>query len=239
MLKSVPKLLLSLFVLLAIEGLAQVKPSSASDRLSVTAQRKSLSDQSLMNHVPFRNIGPSIMSGRVVDVDVNPADPTEFYVAYATGGLWHTVNNGQSFVSIFDSTDILTIGDIAVNWKTRSIWVGTGEVNSSRSSYAGMGVYRSNNNGKSWQYLGLPESHHIGKIQLHPSNDQVAWVAVLGHLYSSNKERGVYKTTDGGNTWKLVLYADENTGAVDMDINPSNPDELYAAMWYKTRTASN
>lgn len=239
MLKSVPKLLLSLLVLLSVKAWAQVKPTGASERLMVTTQRKSLADQSLINHVPFRNIGPSIMSGRVVDVDVNPADPTEFYVAYATGGLWHTVNNGQSFVPIFDSTDILTIGDIAINWKTRSIWVGTGEVNSSRSSYAGMGIYRSNNYGKSWQYLGLPESHHIGKIQLHPTNDQVAWVAVLGHLYSPNKERGIYKTSDGGNTWKLVLYSDENTGAVDMDINPSNPDELYAAMWYKTRSASN
>lgn len=236
---AIPKLLLSLVLLITANSWAQVKPTSAADRLSVTAQRKALSAQSLVNQVPFRNVGPAIMSGRVVDVDVNPADPTEFYVAYATGGLWHTINNGQSFVSIFDSTDILTIGDIAVNWKSRAIWVGTGEVNSSRSSYAGMGIYRSNNNGKSWQYLGLPESHHIGKILLHPTDESVAWVAALGHLYSSNKERGVYKTSDGGQNWKQVLYVDDNTGAVDMDINPANANELYAAMWYKTRTASN
>ncbi len=123
------------------------------------------------------------MSGRVVDIDANPTDPTEFYLAYASGGLWHTTNNGQSFQSIFDSTDILTIGDIAVNWKTRTIWVGTGEVNSSRSSYAGMGVYKSNDNGKHWDWMGLPESHHIGKIQLHPTDPNTVWVAALGHPF--------------------------------------------------------
>src|SRR6185436_7220890 len=119
--------------------------------------------------------------------------------------LWYTKNNGLSFKSIFDSADIITIGDIAVKWNDggsgNTIWIGTGEVNSSRSSYAGIGVYKSDDGGKTWQYLGLPDSHHIGKIQLHPTNDKIAWVAVLGHLYSPNKERGVYKTTDGGKTW--------------------------------------
>ncbi|TMP77131.1 glycosyl hydrolase, partial [Pseudoalteromonas phenolica] len=98
-------------------------------------------------------------------------------------------------------------------------------------SYAGMGVYKSSDNGKSWEWLGLPESHHIGKIQLHPTNPNVAWVAALGHLYSPNKERGVYKTIDGGKTWKQVLAVDDNTGAVDLDLNPQNPNELYAATW--------
>jgi photosystem II stability/assembly factor-like uncharacterized protein len=183
------------------------------------------------------------MSGRVVDIEVNPDDPTEFYVAYATGGLWHSTNNGQSFTPLFDNEDILFIGDIAVNWsgktENRMIWIGSGEVNSSRSSYAGLGMYKSINNGKTWEYLGLPESHHIGKVQLHPADPNTAWVAVLGHLYSPNKERGVYKTTDGGKTWKHTLYVDDNTGAVDLDINPQNPNEAYAAMWYKTRSAWN
>jgi photosystem II stability/assembly factor-like uncharacterized protein len=179
------------------------------------------------------------MSGRVVDIEVNPQDPTEFYVAYASGGLWQTKNNGQSFTSIFDSVDVLTIGDIAVNWQNRHIWVGTGEVNSSRSTYAGLGVYRSSNNGKSWEYLGLPESHHIGKIQLSAKDPNTAWVAVLGHLYSESKERGIYKTTDAGKTWNQTLAIDANTGAIDVDIDPSNEQNLYAAMWYRTRTASN
>src|SRR4030095_9308082 len=141
---------------------AQVKATPAEERLKATQQRLALEKKSIVNEVKFRSIGPSIMSGRVVDLDVNPDDPTEFYVAYATGGLWHTTNNGQSFTPIFDSTDVLFIGDIAVNWnaKPRIIWVGTGEVNSSRSSYAGIGVYKSVDNGKNWEYAGLPESHH-------------------------------------------------------------------------------
>lgn len=216
---------------------AQVNPTPAAERMKVTEQRKALAAKSQVNDIPFRNIGPSIMSGRVVDIDANPEDPTEFYVAYATGGLWHTKNNGQSFVPVMDSLDMLFIGDIAVNWITRTIWVGTGEVNSSRSSYAGVGIYKSNNNGKTWEYAGLPESHHIGKIQLHPTDNNIAWVAVLGHLYSANKERGVYKTTDGGKTWKQTLFVDENTGCADLDINPSNPNEVYAGMWYRVRRA--
>jgi photosystem II stability/assembly factor-like uncharacterized protein len=231
-------LLFPLFLAVTVFTNAQ-KPMSADARLESMKQREALKNKSILNSMPFRSIGPSVMSGRIVDLDVNPNDPTEFYVAYASGGLWHTNNNGQSFLPVFDSADVITIGDIAVNWKTKTIWVGTGEVNSSRSSYAGIGIYQSKDNGKSWQYLGLPESHHIGKIQLHPSDDNIAWVAVLGHLYSSNKERGVYKTADGGATWKQTLYINDNTGAVDIDINPANPDELYAAMWYRTRSASN
>ena len=218
---------------------AQVKPTPAGERMKSVKQRLALEKRSIVNDVKFRSIGPSIMSGRVVDVDVNPVDPTEFYVAYATGGLWHTTNNGQSFTPIFDSLDVLFIGDIAVNWNSspRIIWVGTGEVNSSRSSYAGIGIYKSSDNGKHWEYLGLPESQHIGKIQLHPSNENIAWVAALGHLYSPNKERGVYKTTDGGKTWKQTLFIDDTTGAIDIDINPKDPNELYAAMWSRSRSA--
>ena len=218
---------------------AQIKATSAQERLKTIDQRKQLLSRSTLNETGFRNIGPSIMSGRVVDIEVNPQDPTEFYVAYASGGLWHTKNNGQSFAPIFDSVDVLTIGDIAVNWQNRHIWVGTGEVNSSRSTYAGLGVYRSANNGKSWEYLGLPESHHIGKVQLSAKDPNTAWVAVLGHLYSESKERGIYKTTDAGKTWNQTLASDANTGAIDVDIDPSNEQVLYAAMWYRTRTASN
>lgn len=229
------------FLLITAPVFAQVRPTPAEERMKKLQQRKDLEKKSLLNEITFRNIGPTVMSGRVSDIEANPEDPTEFYVAYASGGLWHTKNNGLSFKPIFDSEDILTIGDIAVNWLPgkRIIWVGTGEVNSSRSSYAGIGVYKSNDNGKTWEYLGLPESHHIGKIQLHPSDENTVWVAALGHLYSPNRERGVFKTTDGGKTWKQTLYVDDNTGAVEMDINPQNPNELYAAAWYRTRSAWN
>jgi photosystem II stability/assembly factor-like uncharacterized protein len=232
---------------------AQIKPTTASERLNGLQKRKLLEDRSVLKNLAFRNIGPVQMNGRVVDVEVNPADPTEFYVAYASGGLWYTNTNGLSLTPVFDKEDAFTIGDIAVKWRKKAeqgvlittenmqsnneIWVGTGEVNSSRSSYSGIGVYKSIDNGKSWQYLGLPESHHIGKIILHPSNENIAWVAVLGHLYSANKERGVYKTIDGGKTWKQTLFVDDNTGAVEMDINNQNPNELYACTWYRERKA--
>jgi photosystem II stability/assembly factor-like uncharacterized protein len=226
-----------------LTSLAQNKPTNASERLNGLQKRKLLEDNSLLKDIAFRNIGPTQMNGRVVDIEVNPADPTEFYVAYASGGLWHSVNNGLSFKPIFEKENAYTIGDIAVNWspvtpgKSRIIWVGTGEVNSSRSSYSGIGVYKSGDNGKTWEYLGLPESQHIGEIILHPTNDDIAWVAVLGHLYSPSKERGVYKTFDGGKTWKQTLAVNDNTGAVEMDINLQNPDELYACSWYRTRRA--
>ena len=216
---------------------AQIKASTAQERISGLNKRKSLEQNSILKDIKFRNVGPTIMSGRVVDMDVNPADPSEFYLAYATGGLWYTNNNGQSFTSIFDKEDVMGIGDIAVNWTNKEIWIGTGEANSSRSSYSGLGVYKSNDNGKTWQYVGLPESHHIGKIVLHPTDKNIAWVSALGHLYTSNKERGVYKTSDGGKTWKQTLFVDDNSGSVDMDINPKNPNELYASIWYKERKA--
>jgi len=218
---------------------AQPGPTPAADRLRSLRQRQAPDNQSPANGIRFRSIGPTVMSGRVVDLSANPADPTEFYVAYATGGLWYTRNNGQSFTPVFDSADVITIGALAVDWKRGTLWLGTGEVNSSRSSYAGIGIYKSSNRGATWQYLGLPESHHIGKIVLSPADSNTAWVAALGHLYSPNRERGVYKTTDGGRTWKQTLYIDDNTGAVDLEMNSGNPDELYAAAWYRTRSASN
>lgn len=229
---------LSMTFILGISGIAaQVKPTAGEARMASLEAKSKKAQNNAMKDIAFRNIGPTVMSGRVDDIEVNPSDPTEFYVAYATGGLWHTTNNGQSFDPIFDNEAVIGIGDIAINWKTRTIWVGTGEVNSSRSSYAGIGVYKSKDNGKSWTYLGLPESHHIGKIALHPSNPDIAWVAALGHLYSANKERGIFKTTDGGKTWKHTLFVDESTGAVEMDINPKNPNELYAATWHRMRKA--
>ena len=135
------------------------------------------------------------MSGRVVDLDVNPFKPSEFYVAYASGGLWYTQNNGTSFVPVMDRTPTQNLGDIAVHWPSGTIYAGTGENNSSRSSYAGIGILKSVDKGKSWSFAGLPDSHHIGRIAIHPDRPEEVVVAVLGHLYSPNEERGIYKTT--------------------------------------------
>ena len=228
---------LSLLMALPVIVNGQIKSTDGTSRWKSLNEKATKAATSPLKDVSFRNIGPSIMSGRVDDLEVNPNDPTEFYIAYATGGLWHTTNNGQSFTPLFDKEAVIGIGDIAVDWKNNTIWLGTGEVNSSRSSYAGIGIYKSKDNGKSWEYLGLPESHHIGKILLNPNNPEEAWVAVLGHLYSPNKERGVYKTGDGGKTWKQTLFVDENTGAVEMEINPINTKEIYAATWHRIRKA--
>ncbi len=229
-------LLLTLIIPLYLNGQMEAVVKGT-DRISSV---ETYDDQySEIANMKLENIGPTIFSGRVTDVAVNPMDPTHFYVAYASGGLWETKNNGTTFQPIFDHELVMTIGDIAVNWTTGEIWAGTGEVNSSRSSYAGVGMYKSNDNGESWRYMGLPESHHIGRIVLHPSDPNTAWVAVLGHLYTDNPERGVYKTSDGGGTWSQTLAINDQTGVVDLIIDPGNENVLYAAAWQRDRKAWN
>ena len=149
------------------------------------------------------------MSGRIVDIDANPDDPTQMYVAYASGGLWRSVNNGQSFTPLFDDQASMTIGDIAVDWnREETIWVGTGENNSSRSSYAGTGIYRSTDGGATWDHRGLADTQHIGRIILHPTDPDIVWVAAMGALYSAGPDRGVYKT----NGWWGYLAQDPVNG---------------------------
>lgn len=211
--------------------------SSSLERLQSFLQFKG--QTSFLDSVKFRSIGPTIMSGRVVDIEVNPANTNEFFVAYASGGVWYTDNNGLSFNPIFDNEATHTIGDMAMNWRDNILWVGTGEVNSSRSSYAGLGIYKTYDRGKNWEHYGLEDTHHIGKIILHPTDRNTAWVAALGHLYTSNRQRGVFKTTTGGRIWKKTLFVNDSTGAVDLMVNPVNPNELYAATWTRTRKAWN
>lgn len=230
---SLPFLFLSLFLL----AQNPYPATSGEERLMDFNKRKSLKEQSLVKEIPFESMGPTVFSGRVVDVDVSPTDPTHFYVAYASGGLWKTTNNGTTFSPIFDHEAVMTIGDIAVDWENNIIWVGTGENNSSRSSYSGVGIYKSSDDGKTWEHKGLPESHHIGRIILHPSDKNKAWVAALGHLYSPNKERGVYKTIDGGNSWQQTLFVDENSGAIDLVMSKKDPNTIYAATWHRQRRA--
>ena len=195
--------------------------------------------ESRFSNLKTESIGPTIMSGRITDIEVNPANPIEMVVAYASGGVWYTNTNGQAFKPIFDNQHTITVGDIAVDWKTFTIWVGTGESNSSRSSYAGTGIYKTSDTGRTWKHLGLEETHHTGRVLLHPTNSNVAYVAAMGHLYSLNDERGVYKTTDGGATWQKVLFVDNKTGAIDLAFDPTNNETLIAAMWDRQRTAYN
>ncbi len=230
---------LSIVFLLTTHFLIAQKSSTLTQRQSVLNKRSELTKNSVAGGLHFTNIGPTVMSGRVSELAVNPDNPQEFYVAYASGGLWHTTNFGNSYTPVFDNQAVITLGAVNVDWQTNTIWLGTGESNSSRSSYAGNGMYKSSDGGKSWNHLGLDDSHHIGRIVLHPTNKEVAWAAAVGHLYSNNPERGIYKTTNGGATWDKTLYLNDSTGAIDLQIDPSNPDILYAAMWERDRKAWN
>ena len=231
--------LVLLVTLIVTNGLAQIKFTNAEDRLASYQGRQADVNKSIAAGLEMTNIGPTIMSGRVVDIDVNESATQHYYVAYASGGLWYTENYGASFEPLFQYESVMTIGDIAVDWDNNTIWLGSGESNSSRSSYAGNGIYKSTNGGKTWQHLGLEETHHIGRVVIHPTNPNIVWVAALGHLYSANPERGVFKTVDGGKTWEKVLFINDDTGAVDLILDPVNPEILYAASWERERKAWN
>jgi len=185
----------------------------------------------------FRNIGPAVMGGRIDDVAVVESRPSTFYVAAASAGLWRTVNNGTTFEPVFDAQDASSIGDVAIAPSDPgTLYVGTGEPNNRQSSSWGKGVYRTRDGGKTWANVGLEDTLHIGRIVVHPTNPEVAYVAALGHLWGPNKERGLFKTTDGGKTWTNTRFIDEDTGFVDVAIDPESPDTLYAASYQRRRT---
>lgn len=229
----------SLFSLFFVSVFAQPVASTSQDVQKALSELEKAASTSLVGQLPFENIGPTIMSGRVVDLAVNPNNPTEFYVGYASGGVWHTTNNGTTFTPIMDNSPTQNVGVLSVHWPTRTIWVGTGENNASRSSYAGVGLLKSSDNGKTWQNMGLPDSHHVGRIAINPNKPDEIVVGVTGHLYSPNNERGIYKTTDGGKTWKQTLFLDEATGIIDLQVSPSNFNVMFASAWTKDRKAWN
>ena len=206
--------------------------------ITLTAQSND-TQNSIVKNIPFENIGPKVMSGRIVALEVNPADPTEFYTAYASGGIWHTKDNGISFTSITDNAPTQNIGEIAMHWPSKTLWVGTGENNASRSSYAGIGMLKTTDNGTSWEVKGLEDSHHIGKILINPNNPEEVVVGVTGHLYTPNTERGIYRSEDGGDSWEQVLFVNETSGIIDMSIVPNDFNIQYAAAWQKDRKAWN
>ncbi|WAC01239.1 glycosyl hydrolase [Lacinutrix neustonica] len=231
---------LFLFLFCCIFNAKAQRPATTTMVVQQALKQKSENERrSLVKNVPFENIGPTVMSGRVVDLAVNPEDPTEFYVGYASGGVWHTVNNGTTFVPILDNAQTQNVGDIAVDWKTKTIWVGTGENNASRSSYSGIGVLKSKDNGASWEHVGLSNAHHIGRILINPSNPEEVTIGVTGALYSKSEDRGVYKTKDGGKTWLQTLFVDDVSGIIDLQHAPSNYNVMFASSWTKERKAWN
>ena len=194
----------------------------------------------VLNAMTMRNIGPFRQSAWVTSIAVPDAPAHEhLYTIWAgtrSGGVWKTTNGGVTWDAVFDTVGVAAIGAIAVAPSNGDIvWVGTGDQANARSSYAGRGVYKSTNGGKTWAFVGLPDSHHIARIIIHPTDPNIVYVAAMGHLFSKNEERGVFKTTDGGKSWKKVLYVNDRTGAIDLVINPRTPGTLFAAMFDKQR----
>lgn len=220
----------------SLNGFSQA-PSTSQDILDAIAKREQLRKQSLLANLTARNIGPNVQGGRIVDLEVPPEDDHTWYVAYASGGLFRTTNHGQSFEPIFDNQGAMGIGDIALAPSdSKVIYVGTGENNSSRSSYAGAGMYRSADGGQTWEHRGLAGTHHIGRVIVHPKDPNTVWVASIGPLYTRGGERGIFKTTDGGKNWSQTM-AGQQAGAIDLVIDPRNPDILYTAFWERQRRA--
>lgn len=207
-------------------------------RMQWYEQHVAMQDQSLFKNLSWQFLGPTNISGRMTDIAVVEPKGKNYtiYVAGASGGVWRTSNEGTSWEPVFEHAASTSIGDVTLAPSNPEIiWVGTGEANIFRSSMAGSGVYKSSDAGKTWQHVGLAGTHTIPRIVIHPTNPDIVYVAASGHEWTDNSERGVYKTTDGGASWEKILYINEKTGAIDLVIDPSDPNTLYAATWERVR----
>ena len=223
-------------LLAAASVLACPTPVPAAPAAAAPAPR--LSGKAL-DGLKLRNIGPALMSGRIADIAIDPADPATWYVAVGSGGVWKTVNAGTTFTPIFDGEASYSIGCVTLDPSNHHvIWVGTGENVGGRHVGFGDGVYRSTDGGAHWQNLGLRDSQHVSKIVVHPKNPDVVWVAAQGPLWSKGGERGLFRTGDGGMTWTKVLGGGEWTGVTDVVLDPRNPELLYAATWQRQRSVA-
>ena len=224
------------------ELMAKVNPNPtlAAERIASFKKHLKMEETSPFRMLKWENLGPRITEGRVVDIEPIPGKPFSFLVASASGGVWRTDNNGTTFYPIFKNQATSTIGDIAVAPSNpNTIWVGTGENNSSRSSYAGVGIYKSIDGGKTWKLMGLEDSHHIGRILINPKNPNIVYAAVIGHLYTYDNVRGIYKTTDGGKHWEKLKIPCGKAGIIDIAMSPKDPQTIIAAAWERDRRAWN
>lgn len=193
--------------------------------------------ESTLAGLTYREIGPALMGGRIADLAVVESKPQIFFVGTASGGLWKTENHGTSWTPLFDDQPTSSIGDVQVDQANPNlVWVGTGEPQNRQSSPWGNGVYKSTDGGTTWEHMGLEDTKHIARVLIHPRNPDVVYVAAVGDLWGPNSERGVYRTTDAGESWDRILYVDEHTGAIDMAMDPNDPNTLFAAMYQRRRT---
>ncbi|RDK85235.1 VPS10 domain-containing protein [Marinirhabdus gelatinilytica] len=194
---------------------------------------------SVINGLEFRSIGPAFMSGRISDIEIHPYNENIWYVAVGSGGVWKTVNSGTTWTPIFDDQPSYSIGTVTLDPQNPNIvWVGSGEDSGGRHVGYGDGVYKSMDGGTTWKNVGLKNSEHISRIIVHPEDSNTVWVTAQGPLWSKGGDRGIYKTTDGGATWNKTLGDDEWVGATDLELDPTNPDILYAATWQRHRTVA-
>src|SRR5215813_7747605 len=222
----------------AAQSPAPTAAATATPAPSPTPTPINWSNDPMLKRFILRGIGPASMGGRIDDITAVDSNPYTYYVGFATGGVWKTTNNGTTFQPIFDTYSTASIGDIAIAPSNPDIvWVGTGEANNRQSSSFGDGIYKSMDGGKTFTKMGLENSQTIARIVIDPRNPEVVYVAVLGHLFGPNKERGIYKTTDGGRTWNNVKFIDEDTGFTDLVIDQSDPKTLYAASYQRRRTS--
>jgi hypothetical protein len=206
-------------------SLAFALPAKAPAKSASPTKVESKLNADTFSALTFRSIGPAVTSGRVVDIAVDPTDKRTWYVAAAYGGVWKTTNAGTTFKPVFEDAGSSSIGCVTIAPSNPLIvWVGTGENNSQRSVGWGDGVYRSVDGGRHFSNMGLKASEHIGRIVVHPTNPNIVWVAAQGPLWAPGGDRGVYKTTDGGKTWKQVLKVDEWTGANEVHLDPERPE---------------
>jgi len=191
-----------------------------------------------LDQLTFRNIGPSVAGGRIHDIEILPNDPATVFIASASGGIWKSTNKGTTWKPVFDDQVVSTFGDMAISLSNPDvIYAGSGEQQNRQSTSWGNGIYKSENQGETWRSIGLEKTYHIARVIIHPENPNIVFVAALGNLWNSSKERGVYQTTNGGKNWKKVLYIDDMTGVVDMAMDKNNPNILYAATYQRMRKA--
>lgn len=237
MTKKLIKNIIIISFLVGLINLANAQTSSEDRTISWDLHLK-MEKESIFKNIKWQATGPMKQGGRIESIACPSGQSSTIYVGVGSGNLWKTINNGTTWKPVFDDESTFTIGSVAVAPSNPEIvWVGTGEILMARSSYAGTGVFKSVNAGQSWENMGLFDSHHIGRVLIDPVNPDIVYVAAMGHMYSYNEERGLFKTSDGGQNWDKILYISEKTGVVDVIMDPSDNKILYAIAWERDRKA--
>ena len=227
-----------LVCLLAIAPTIRSQATTAAERVAAWAEHVRMENASPYRALAWQLLGPVKQGGRVECIERAPGKSGALWVGAGSGNLWKSTSNGLTWTPVFEHESAFAIGDVAVAPSDPDcIWVGTGEVLMARSSYAGTGAFKSTDGGATWACMGLAETHHISRVLIHPTDPKIVWVAAIGHLYTDNPERGVYVTTDAGRTWRQALAVDDRTGAIELVMDPRDPETLYACMWQHERKA--